>query len=585
VQAIRSYVRDREPQQVSSEMGAGAADIAEIVSDVKEVLPNLPPPPTLEPDAARFRLFDSVTAFLKSAGRRQPLVLILEDLHWADTPSLLLLEFVARELSNERLMVIGTYRDVEVNRRTPLGRTLGELTRERLYQRILLRGLTQDDVARFMELASGVVPTQGMVEAVYRQTEGNPLFVTEVVRLLVQEGQIEHRDAATQRDSGTWALRIPEGIREVIGRRLERLSERCNQTLTIASIIGREFELRQLADLVEDMSEDRLLEVLEEALAARVIEELPRSVGRYQFTHALIQNTLNEELSATRRARLHARIAQVLEQMYENSIEAHASELAYHFAEAAVVIGTEKLVRYSGMAGERALAAYAWEEASEHFERALAAKEGQMPSAEPGHIADGETAALLYGLGRAQLTMLHVEEGWSNLTRAFDYYAAVKDIRRVADIAEYPVSVTATGSIAPLLARALELVPPDSYEAGRLLAWHGRLLNILQGDYEGAKDALSRALAITRREGDVALEMQALAFCADVEGIQLHYEQSLEKALQAIELIPHADNPLAEMFAHMYAALVLASTGSANDVVEQHGAAALAASSAWWRWR
>ena len=125
---------------------------------------------------------------------------------------------------------------------------------------------------------------------------------------------------------------------------------------------------------------------------------------------------------------------------------------------------------------------------------------------------DSETAGLLYGLGRAQLATLQVDEGWANLTRAFNHYAAVGDIGRVVDIADQPVSIGAPGNIAPLLARALEMVPPDSYEAGRLLPWHGRLLNIRRGDYDGAREALDRALAIAQRNGDVALEMQALAY-------------------------------------------------------------------------
>ncbi len=287
VQAIRSYVLEREPEELHSEMGVGAADIAEIVSDVRERLPGLHAPPALEPDQARFRLFDSIATFLKRAGGRQPLVLMLEDLHWADRPSLLLLEFIAKELAGARLLVIGTYRNVDLNRQHPLSETLGELTRERLFQRVLLlRGLSQQEVERFIEVTSGISPPKGLVEAVYRQTEGNPLFVTEVVRLLVQEGAFKavRGDSVEGRGStgsprgaisDTWTVSIPEGVREVIGRRLNRLSERCNQTLTIASVIGREFNLEQLKPLIEDMTEDRLLEVLEEGLGSRVIEELP----------------------------------------------------------------------------------------------------------------------------------------------------------------------------------------------------------------------------------------------------------------------------------------------------------------------
>ena len=188
VQATRTYVREKDPQQLQSEMGSGAADIAEVVSDVRDRLPGLPPAPQLEPEQARFRLFDSITAFLKTASQRQPLVLVLDDLHWADQPSLALLQFVARELGGARLLIVGTYRDMELSRQHPLAEALGELTRERLFQRVLLRGLTQEDVGRFIEMTSGNTAPRGLVEAVHTQTEGNPLFVTEVVRLLVQEG-------------------------------------------------------------------------------------------------------------------------------------------------------------------------------------------------------------------------------------------------------------------------------------------------------------------------------------------------------------------------------------------------------------
>jgi predicted ATPase len=197
-----------------------------VVSDVKERLPHLQPPPQLEPEQARFRLFDSITAFLKTASQRQPLVLVLDDLHWADQPSLMLLQFVARELGGARLLLVGTYRDMELSRQHPLAETLGELTRERLFQRVLLRGLSREDVGRFIEVTSGAAAPNSLMQAVYTQTEGNPLFVTEVVRLLVQEGEVGPRQGGPQRQSDSWTVRIPEGVREVIGRRLNRLSQR-----------------------------------------------------------------------------------------------------------------------------------------------------------------------------------------------------------------------------------------------------------------------------------------------------------------------------------------------------------------------
>ena len=472
VQAIRSYVRDRDPEQLRSEMGAGAADIAEMVSDVRERLPDLQPAAQMEPEQARFRLFDSIAAFLKTASQRQPLVLVLDDLHWADQPSLMLLQFVARELGGARLLIIGTYRDMELSRQHPLAETLGELTRERLFQRVLLRGLTQEDVGRFIEIAAGVTPPSALVNSVYTQTEGNPLFVTEVVRLLVQEGELS---AEKVQETDSWTIRIPEGVREVIGRRLNRLSQRCNEALTVASILGREFTIAQLRPLVEEVTEDQLFEVLEEALAARVIEELPQSVGRYQFTHALIQETLTAELSLTRRVRLHARIAQALEDLYGDDAESHAAELAHHFAQAEAMTGADKLVRYSLLAGERALAAR------------------NVPATGAKSAHDAETAALLFGLGRAQAATLprfQGSEAIATLTRAFDYYADVGDVDRAVAAAEAPIGTTpGLKGLARLQSRALELVAPGSPAAGRLLPLYGRALGVGEGDYEAAQQA------------------------------------------------------------------------------------------------
>ncbi|MSQ15521.1 MAG: hypothetical protein EXR50_06630 [Dehalococcoidia bacterium] len=573
VQAIRSYVRERDPERLSSEMGSGAGDIAEIVSDVRERLPGLrPSPPPEGADEARFRLFDAIATFLKSASRSQPLVIILDDLHWADKPSLALLEFVARELAGARLLLVGTYRDMELSRQHPLAQTLGELARERMFQKVLLRGLTRDDVERFIELATGVKPPAGLVDAVLTQTEGNPFFVSEVVRLLVQEGELSGRGPNAVPRPGlaeSWAVRIPEGVKEVIGRRLDHLSERCNQTLSIASVIGREFDLRQLLSLVEDpsvgaeqrLSEERLLEVLEEALAARVIEELPRSVGRYQFSHALIQQTLAEELSTTRRVRLHARIAERLEAMYGPDADAHAAELAYHFAEAESVVGSEKLVHYSLVAGERAIAAFAWEEALAHFQRALAAKDvaitGTGPSTgsgrtgdlsahgelvEPRAGMDAEAAALLFGLAKAQGALAtdrpKMEEAFANQVRAFDWYAGAGDISHALAVAAYRliVAVARIPGMTEFLGRALELAPADSHEAGRILSIYGWVLSFAQGGYEGAAKALGLALAIAQREKDVALEADTLQRFSALNGQHLRVEESLETDVRAIDL-------------------------------------------------
>lgn len=552
IQTIRSYVRDHDNRRLRSEMRAGVAEIAEIVPDLGEKLSGLGKPRVLQTDEGRFRLFDSITAFLKRAARRQPLVLILEDLHDADKPSLLLLEFIARELGDSRILIIGNYRDVEVSRRHPLSQTLVELTRERLFQRVVLGGLSEDEVGRFIEMVAAMKPQHSLVEAVCRRTDGNPLFMTELVRLMVQEGEITSSRQATS-EPQQWSFRIPEGVREAIGKRLDRLSDRCNQVLTLASVIGQEFTLEQLERLVDDLSGDRLLELLEEALAGRVIDEIPLRVGRYKFTHALVQETLVEEISTARRARLHGQIGKALEELYGDKAEGHAAELAHHFAQAEAAFGTTKLVRYSLLAGERALATYAHEEAVTHFQRALNSKEGQP--------MDSEKAALLFGLGRSQLMTLpreQIQEAFATLSAAFDYYAEMGDVRRAVSVGTIPFLPSVPGQrigARQLVSRALKLVPADSHDAGRLLCNYARVLNLEEGKDKGIREALGRALTIAQREGDLTLEMRTLAESARVDWYHLRWQEALEKNLRVIELSQGLGEPYTEMAAHYYTGL------------------------------
>ncbi|MCI0437993.1 MAG: AAA family ATPase, partial [Chloroflexi bacterium] len=426
LQILRAFVQQTDAGTLQSQMADGAADIAEVLPELGRKLPNLQPPPQLGPEQARFRLFDSITAFFKRTSEKRPVVLVLDDLHWADASSLRLLEFFAQELSETRLLVVGTYRDIDVSRGHPLYHVLGALGRLQCFRRVLFRGLSEEEVGQVIELAGGVKPSRQLVAKIHQETEGNPLFVGEVVRLLAQEGRLESVEDS-RFIGGEWDFRLPEGVREVIGRRLDALSADCNEALRVASVIGRDFSLDQLARLV-DASEDSLLASLEEAIAARIIEELPRSMGRYQFSHALIRQTLESELTTTRRVRLHARILDALEEL-----GAHAAELARHAVEAEAVIGPGKLVRYSATAGEQALAAFAWEDARLHFERALAGKEGQP--------MDAETAAIVSVLGRSLAALNQHEQAAANLKRAFAYYAEVGDVARAVATVDYPHNI------------------------------------------------------------------------------------------------------------------------------------------------
>ncbi|MCH8063945.1 MAG: AAA family ATPase, partial [Chloroflexi bacterium] len=558
VQAMRSYVRDTDPDQLRSEMGSGAADIAEIVSDIKTKLPDLDATPQLDsPEQARFRLFDSITAFLKTASQRKPIMLVLDDLHWSDTPSLMLLQFIAREFASSRLLLIGTYRDVELNRQHPLAETLAELTRERLFERVLLRGLSQQDVRRFIEVTSGIAPPATLVSAVHTQTEGNPLFVTEVVRLMVQEGELTP-EQMKERDS--WEIRVPEGVREVIGRRLNRLSERCNETLTVAAVVGREFTLQQLDRLIDDLNQDMVLDVLEEALTSRLIEELPNAMGQYQFTHALMQETLVDELSLTRRVRLHARIAETLEALYGEDAEAHAAELAHHFVQAEAVLGTDRLIKYSKAAGDRAIAANAYEDALDYFQKALDAKGLEK--------IDVEAANMLFGLGRAKAAAMEryrLTEVFELLKSSFNFYVDVGDVRNAVSVAEFSHSTGLIRMMKDLIARGLSLAPDNSHAAGRLLCNYGFSLALNSEPYEAARKAFDAALRIAEREKDDQLKLRISSNEANVEGFYFRPDRAIEIGKQAIGLSQHFDDPISELRALRWTSYSYLSVGSAEE--------------------
>ncbi len=375
VEAMRTYVLAREPDGLRQDLGTGAAEVARIVSEVRDrVQVELRAPG--DPEDDRWRLLQAVTGFLRNAGTVQPLLLVLEDLHWADRGTLDLLLHLARNLEGARLLVVGNYRDVEVDRSHPLSGALADLRRVSSFQRVPLRGLTVDEVHRMMTNIRGQEPSWSRAEAIHRQTEGNPLFVQEVLRYLVEEGLVVREGGRYTRTDGTDPeAGIPEGLRDVIGKRLSKLSPECNRLLATAAVIGRDFALQTLQRVV-DVSEEDVLSALEEAARVGVLEERAR-VGMmgFRFSHALFRQTLYEEIFAPRRIRLHQHVARALEQQYASRLEEHAAELAEHFAQSTDAEDLQKAVDYGEIAAKRAMGVCAYGEAVRLLEQALQAQE------------------------------------------------------------------------------------------------------------------------------------------------------------------------------------------------------------------
>ncbi len=360
VQSLRTYISDSDSVALRSQLGAGAADLAQIVPELRERFPDLPEPPALEPQAARFRLFDAAAGFLRNASQGRPIVLVLDDLHAADTPSLLLLRFLARELGSTRVLLIGAYRDIDPLPAQPLMEAVAAVTREPIGRRLPLSGLSEHEVAAFVELNTSTTGAPALVTALSDEAEGNPLFVGEIARLLLVEPVLLEATRGVR-------LPIPQSIRDVMARRLTHLSDECNRVLGVASVLGHEFALDALAR-VGGVPEEQLLETVDEATAARVVADVPGDPGRLRFAHALMRDTVYEGLTGTRRVRLHRRAVTALEALYVDEPGPHLVELGQH-----CVAGREfdEGARYARRAGDRALTLLAYEEAARLYESAL----------------------------------------------------------------------------------------------------------------------------------------------------------------------------------------------------------------------
>ncbi len=357
VEAMRTYVLNREENDLRKDMGSGASEVARVVSEVRDKL-DVTPREASNPDEDRYRLFQAVTDFLSNAAFVQPLLIVLEDLHDSDKGTLDLLTHIARHITNSRLLIVGTYRDVEVDRTHPLSSALAELRRASAFGLLRLRGLTSDEVQRMLKNIAGRDIAWSLAETVHRQTEGNPLFTQEVIRHLVEEGMIgDEKDQKTS--SGQMRIVIPEGLRDVIGKRLTGLSPESNQMLAIASVIGREF-LVSIVGSISSLDEDQLFKALKECANAAVIEERSSKGAEvtYRFAHAFFRQTLYEEMIAPQRIRLHQQVAKSLEKTYANRLSDHAVELAEHFSYSSNPADLEKAVQYGEMAAERATAVF-----------------------------------------------------------------------------------------------------------------------------------------------------------------------------------------------------------------------------------
>ena len=311
-----------------------------------------------DPEQGRFRLFDAVATLVKQVARSTPVALILDDLHEADRGSLELLKFVARGLTDSRVVIVGTYRDAEVRRSTYLAESISEVVRHG--HPMPLAGLAENEVAQMVEHRAERSPSATFASELHRVTAGNPLFVDGVIRVLLAErklGMAEHLDLS--------GFKLPEGVRGAIRKRLALLSAEAQSALAVAAVIGQEFDV-VLLERVSQESAGTLAELMREAAEVGIVAATSRE--SYRFTHPLIREALYRDSTDAERGRRHLMVADVLEEMHAANLRPHLAALAHHFREAAIV---EKAIDYSIRAGEASYAVFAYEEAALHWEATL----------------------------------------------------------------------------------------------------------------------------------------------------------------------------------------------------------------------
>lgn len=547
IQVLRALAGDAPAAPAALSLGRGAAELAALVPELR-LGPGAAPDETVEPRAAdsdrrRFELFDAIRAYLATAGG-DGLVIVLDDLHAADESSLLLLSFLARQLHDVALLIIGTQRDGTPPASARIASLLESLARDG--RRLRLAGLGHDDVAAIVEARTGVTADAALLTAIQRVTAGNPFFVDEIARELARAGRLAA--SATARGE----LPLPDSVRVALQRRLAPLPADGRRLLDAAAVIGREFRLTMLAAACERTAGETLT-LLEPALQLGLVRQLPDPPRRYEFVHALIRESIVRGLNAGARMGWHRRVGELLERHDTGSVHGHLAALAFHWTEAIPIAGARRAVDYAQQAGEHAVARQAYAEAAQLFAQALAALDDDG-------CATLRRCELQLALGSAQRRAGDVARARATFE---DAGRAARELRAellqaraalgYAGVLGGPgISARSDERVIALLEQALAALSPEpSAERGQLLA---RLaLELYYTPYVARRTALSQAAVETAAAiGDTRTRMIALYARS---WSTLGPDQAEQRRLAADELLALAhrcDDPEMRFSAHHF---------------------------------
>jgi class 3 adenylate cyclase/tetratricopeptide (TPR) repeat protein len=495
VDVLTATARTIPPEIFREIVGDSGAELARFYPELRAMFPDIPEPIELPAEQERRYTFNSIGRYVSRAAAMRPLMLILDDLHWADEATLQLLQHLATVVSDLGALLVGTYRDVELAVSRPLARTLEHMIRQRRAHRIALKRLSQEDVAAMLQRLAGSEAPPALVEVIYSETDGNAFFVEEVFRHLLEDGRLLDANGSWRSDVSISEVDVPEGVRLVTGRRIERLAEGTRDLLTLAAVIGRVFEV-SLLEAAGDRDGSDLLDALDEAERARLIEALPSGrEARYQFVHELVRQTLLADVSLPRRQRLHLGVAQALEKAASTDEEGHVADLAHHLYQAGAAADLATTVKSLIAAGDRAQGTGGSEEALRAYERALSLTDRDQL----------ERARLLYKMARS-LRGLHrwndALAAWTEALDVFEKAGSAEDVARVCSaIADRHTWVGQWQAAVDVLERGLQAQPQGGNARGLLLARQGGTYSWL-GDHAAALDRVEQAEILGRDNAD-----------------------------------------------------------------------------------
>ncbi len=557
VQILLTQIQESSPTLLVEQMGHGVGSILQLLPSIAEKLPGVAAPAPLQSEGARFELFDALTKYIARIGNVEPLLLVIDDLHWADSASLRFLEYLSVELSSMRVCVIATYREEELNEEHPLVGILGSVLRHPHVHRHSLQGLEKGEVRELIEKIMDESPTMALSDTISKRSDGNPLFVRELLGLMQSGGSLESSDSVFS------GRTIPKAVRELILRRISSLSGETQEMLSMASVIGREFDLG-LLQAIESKADSRLLESVDDALAAHVIAPC-REMARFRFRHALIQETLYEKLGNAQRAELHRAVCVALESSSNDQDTPNPAFCAHHALEAAALGDTGRVTEYSILAGDQAAELLAYEDAASHYSRAVESIEASSPidhrrlceilmrlgesNIRSGAFSTAEgvflRAAAIARREKEPEWMARAALGYSDCSPAID--ASVQNFFRKGSLQQ---SIN-------LLEEALDLLGPEARSTrARLLGRLARDLNQQSAD-ERAEELSQLALELAHRVGDPWTLADVVQFRRGVLWSPDQVEERLQLADELIGLAQEAADRSLELTGRVWRAIDL----------------------------